>query len=174
MKKMHWLKKCSKFMALLMACLLLFGTVVASAEADVDEAEDVDEYVEEEEEGDDDVIIEEDEEATWETLEVGGIRVGYSSDWDVYEMTDTVSFGFGDSYVDVMPYVPEDDILGNGNPMTLEEYTDYFLDLLLGLEPAHMDPYEYNLNGIDFELYYADDILWEEDEDEERFEAEGR
>ena len=159
------MKKLAKLIALLLACMMVFGSVTAAAETDVEEtveelaaeesnAEDEDDLFEEDDWSDDedwDWEGLESEEIVWEEHNFKGICFVMPDTWEMKEESQELSADFDlGSQIVIRVYDPE-----------IEEIAEeemYGIDALAyveGCEPEFLEHYEYSLNGLDFTCWYA-------------------
>ena len=160
------MKKLTVFTALLMAFILLFGSITAAAEAETAEAEtEAAEAAEEAAEEDAEEAPEEDAEEAPEaevvsdvTYEFEGLGFCIPEDWEVSDPEEgycEIRFGDQGSYIGIEAFAVDDD--------SHEGEIEIMLSLLETLDAASFDTFEYELNGLDCSLYALINVKAQED-----------
>ena len=159
------MKKLTKLFALLLALMMVFGSVTAAAETDVEEtveepaaeesnAEDEDDLFEEDDWSDDedwDWEGLESEEIVWEEHNFKGICFVMPDTWEMKEESQELSADFDlGSQIVIRVYDPEIEEIAEA-----EMYGIDALAYVEGCEPEFLEHYEYSLNDLDFTCWYA-------------------
>lgn len=181
------MKKLIRLLALLLACMMVFGTVSAAAETDVDEikaeeeedgeeaAEDdpetvQDQYDWDEKPGAEDEPEDGDHEAVvWVEYEFKGLRFLLPEDWEVVDDVTSLFIEFEqDSEIMIHVFDPEsEEIPGSDAAEMPEDYGWEILEFIEGSEPESLEQYSYTLNGLDFTGWYANNAKNEDYYDSE-------